>query len=239
MLILLSPAKTLDESIPSYKQYTLPALLPEAMDLARKYKAFSVADISKKMKVSREIATLTVIRFREFSLPHNLKNSKQAIFTFKGTVYRDIDATKYEEKQMAFLQKHVRILSGMYGILRPLDLMQPYRLEMALVRPYWKDKVTKVILQETDDVILNLASAEYFTVIGEVGKRVISPQFKEPKNGEYKIITIYTKFARGTMTNWIIRNCITKVDDLKKFNEDGYRYNEELSTKDVPVFVRK
>ena len=241
MLILLSPAKTLDESKPVYKKYTQPQLLDSAKQLVEKFKSYSAPELQKKMHVSKAIAELTKAPFEKFTVPHTLENAKQALFSFKGAVYRDIDINNYTPEDLAFAQQHLRILSGLYGVLRPLDLMQPYRLEMKIVTPYWIEKVHEMINKESDEVIINLASQEYVAVLGklnELEKKIITTIFKERKNGEYKIVTIYTKFARGTMANWIITNNITSPKKLKDFSEDGYNYEEKLSGETTIVFTR-
>jgi cytoplasmic iron level regulating protein YaaA (DUF328/UPF0246 family) len=194
------------------------------------------------MKVSEKIAELNKKRFNSFSFPLTKNNSKQALLMFKGDVYKDIDVENYNKENFKFAQKTVRILSGLYGVLKPLDLIQPYRLEMHLKVKYWKDKVTKYFLDElrTDEVIVNLASEEYFSAldIKEIKNRVVKVSFKERKDDQYKIVAIYAKRARGTMTNYIIKNKIENINDLKKFNLNNYSYNEQLSSENEFIFVR-
>ena len=190
MIILLSPSKTLDFSPLNIISNTQPEYLDQTKKLLERYKQLSSKEIEKKMKVSSEIAERTKKMFENQSLPLNLRNAKQAIFTFTGAVYRDLNPTNYSKKDIDFAQKNLRILSGLYGVLKPLDLIQPYRLEMKLVKSFWKNKIIF-----SKDKIINLASQEYFSAI-TCTQEVFTPIFKEKKDGEYKIITIYTKFAR-------------------------------------------
>ncbi len=238
MLILLSSSKTLSESKYGCSIFTIPQLLGFTEELVKKFRNCSVKDLETKMKISTKIAELTLKRFQKFSLPFTLDNSNPAIFSFKGTAYKFVELENYNSTELKFAQNHLRIMSGLYGVLRPLDLIQPYRLEMDLVKSFWKGKVNALLLKEKDEIVVNLASLEYFSVVGDIKKRVITPVFKEIKNGEPKIVTIYTKFARGMMANWIIKNQISDPEKLKEFCQEGYNYSSELSKGDMLVFVR-
>jgi uncharacterized protein len=210
MIVLLSPAKTLDLSKTHVKKFTQPQFLAETQQLVSEYKKYSVKELMQLMNVSEKIAQLNVQRWQDFSLPFTLSNAKQAILAFNGDVYRDMDVDNYSQEDFEFLQNNVRIVSGLYGLLRPLDLIQPYRLEMHLKTKFWKGKLKL-------GKVINLASKEYFSAVSY--NEVITPVFKE---GD-RIVAIYAKIARGTMTNWIVKNKITP-DRLKEFNEDGYKF---------------
>ncbi len=245
MLILLSPSKTLDLDTPiKTGVFSEPKLLKHSEELVKKFKKYSVKDIEKLMKVSTKIATLNRQRFNEFTTPFTTKNSRQALFTFVGDVYRDIKVHDYSAKELAFAQKHVRTLSGLYGVLKPLDLMQAYRLEMHLETNYWKEKITNYLQEDLKehkfDTILDLASKEYSKVVQckNLNATTYTVNFKENKNGEYKIVAIYTKLARGTMTNHIIKNGITSPEQIKNFKEDGYKFSAKLSTVNDFTFTR-
>jgi len=243
MKILISPAKTLDESKQGFCQEdSIPELLSHSKELINEFKQYSVTDLMKMMKVSEKIAKLNHERFQSFSFPFTQDTAKQALLMFKGDVYKDIDVKNYNKDDFKFAQKTVRILSGLYGVLKPLDLIQPYRLEMHLRTKYWVDKVTNYFIKELgdDEVIINLASEEYFSAIdkNKIKNRIVKISFKEKKDGQYKIIAIYAKRARGTMTNYIIKNKIEDVNDLKKLNLNNYCYNEKISSENELVFTR-
>jgi len=243
MKVLISPAKTLDESKQGYcEEYSMPELLIHSKELINEFKRYSVNDLMKMMKVSEKIAQLNYQRFQSFSFPFTQDTAKQALLMFKGDVYKDIDVKNYNHEDFKFAQKTVRILSGLYGVLKPLDLIQPYRLEMHLRTKYWLDKVTNYFIKElvNGEVIVNLASEEYFSAIdkSKINNRIVKISFKENKGGQYKIVAIYAKRARGTMTNYIIKNKISKVEDLKKFNLNNYSYNEQFSSENELVFTR-
>ncbi len=245
MLVLLSPSKTLNlESKIKTENFSKPRLLKYTKELVKEFKRYSSKDLEKMMKVSKKIADLNYERFHNFSFPFNKGNSRQALFTFKGDVYKDIDLENYSEKDLDFAQKQIRIISGLYGVLKPLDLMQAYRLEMHLKTLYWKDKVTQFLKENLKESktknIINLASNEYFSAINpeELNANIYKIDFKEKKGEQFKIIAIYSKRARGTMSNFIIKNKITKPEDLKNFKENGYKYNKSLSSERDFVFTR-
>ena len=248
MIIFLSPSTTLDFETPlQTKQFSESIFLQESKKLAAEMKNLSSQEIAKMMKVSEKIANLNFQRFQAWKAPFNLKNARQAILAFKGDVYRDIETNDYSPEDFNFAQKHLRIISGLYGMLKPLDLMQPYRLEMKYRKNHWKPILSKHLIEKlSQDLqpIINLASKEYSEALDlknitkETGVEVISPEFRTKKGPDYKIIPIYAKIARGTMANWIIRNRITNPAKLKDFTEDGWKYAKDMSKKATPTFVR-
>jgi len=252
MKIVLSPAKSLDYTTPvPTDKYTIPYFLEEAKMLDEVLKAKSPKELAKLMHISDKLAELNWKRFQQWSLPFTPENSRQAIFAFNGAVYDGLDAYSLSLNQIEDLQKKLRILSGMYGILRPLDLMQPYRLEMGTklkfanyknLYEFWKDKVTSKINEELteNETFVNLASNEYFKVIDKkkLKTKIITPIFKDFKNGELKIIAIYAKKARGMMVRYIIENKIDNAEDLKGFNMANYAFDSKLSTETELVFTR-
>ena len=207
------------------------------------------------MGLSDKLATLNFDRYQSWSPAKKVSaDSKPSMLVFKGDVYQGLQAEDLNNSQMKFAQKHIRILSGLYGILRPLDLMKPYRLEMGTkletsegknLYEFWGDKVQKNVLNELkvqrSDLLINLASKEYFTVLGKLPEdiNVVTPTFKDYKNGNYKIISFYAKKARGLMAKWIIQNKVTNFEDLSGFDVDGYKYSKAESTATDPVFLRK
>ena len=253
MLITISPAKTLDFDTPATtSEFSQPAFLEQSQKLITELKELSVQDVAELMKLSDKLASLNVARFESWTTPFNPENAKQAVLAFKGDVYTGLDAETLNEEQLAFAQKHLRILSGLYGILKPLDLMQPYRLEMGTkfknsggsnLYQFWGNTLTDALnseLAEEDQVLVNLASNEYFKSVKEkqLNGRLITPVFKDWKNGQYKIISFYAMKARGLMTRYIIDHQITDAEQLKAFDYDGYRFSESMSEGDTWVFIR-
>ncbi len=256
MIIILSPAKSLDFETPlNTTRFTTPELLDDSKVLVEQMKDYDVNGIMKLMRVSEEIAELNVDRYQHFEFPFEPDNARPALMTFNGHVYRDIEWSDYSEAEIDFAQKHVRILSGLYGVLRPLDLMQAYRLEMGTrlsnkrgsnLYDFWGQKVSEqlndALTAQGDDIVLNLASNEYFKSVDQAALEgtVVTPVFQQyrPKKKEYGIVSVYAKLARGTMTNWVVRNSITDVDDVKAFAEDGYYFSEEASSDHELVFLR-
>jgi cytoplasmic iron level regulating protein YaaA (DUF328/UPF0246 family) len=229
--------------------YTEPAFLDRSKKLITQARKFSTADLMDFMQISEKLAELNRTRFEEWKTPFTPDNAKQAVLAFTGDVYDGLDATTLNKKDLAFAQNHLRILSGLYGLLKPLDLIQPYRLEMGRaletkdaknLYEFWKATVTEELNNTKGDLIINLASNEYFKAIDKraLNKEIISPAFKDEKNGTYKIISFFAKKARGTMARYIIENRVTKAADLQGFNEDGYAFNPELSSLSEPVFTR-
>ena len=255
MLIVLSPAKSLDYETPvRVKKSTLPDFVADSAKLIADLKMLSPQAVAKLMSLSDPLAALNVGRFRDWSTKFTEKNSKQAIFAFNGDVYEGFDAGSLNSKAIDFAQDHVRILSGLYGLLRPLDLMQPYRLEMGTafknargkdLYAFWGDRITNAVKQQLasqkkNPFLLNLASEEYFKVLQpkELGVPVIAPVFQDAKDGKYKIISFYAKRARGLMARFAVENRITDPADLLDFNLEDYRYSAAESKPDRPVFRR-
>ncbi len=252
MKIVISPAKSLDYSTPvPVDKYTIPEFLEEAKLLDEVLKTKSPKELSKLMHISDNLAQLNWKRFQEWRLPFTPSNSKQAVFAFNGAVYDGLDAYSLTGNQIENLQEKLRILSGMYGVLRPLDLMQPYRLEMGTklqfnsyknLYQFWGNKVTDKLNEELteNETFINLASVEYFKVIKPklLKTKVITPVFKDLKNGQLKTIAIYAKKARGLMVRYIAENDINKAEDLKGFDKANYRFDNKLSTETELVFTR-
>ena len=255
MLIVISPAKTLDyETTPKTKIFTTPDYLDYSQQLISRLRNFSSLDISDLMKVSAKIADLNFDRYESWKKPFTEKNAKQAILAFKGDVYTGLDAGSFNAADFKFAQNHLRVLSGLYGLLRPLDLMQPYRLEMGTklktdkgknLYEFWGADITeglnKQLKKVKSDILINLASNEYFKSVKpkELNAEIITPAFKEFKNGDYKMIGIYAKKARGLLSRYIIQNKISDPEDIKAFTEEGYRFNKKLSKGNSWVFTRK
>ncbi|WP_395344791.1 peroxide stress protein YaaA [Ningiella sp. W23] len=257
MLILVSPAKNLDyqSDIPAVKA-TQPRLSAQIDTLVKVCKKLSPADLSSLMSISDKLSILNAERFNSFETPFTEQNARPAIYAFNGDVYAGLDALSLGDEAIEFAQSHLRILSGLYGVLRPLDLMQPYRLEMGtkLLTPkgkslyeFWGSDITDLIKQDLstqgDSVIVNLASNEYFSSVktSELknnGATIITPHFKDEKNGKYKIISFYAKKARGMMARYIIENQLKDVSKLKNFDTAGYRFDEQASTQSDFMFKR-
>ncbi|GLQ31023.1 peroxide stress protein YaaA [Litoribrevibacter albus] len=259
MLMVISPAKTLDyDSQPTTQKFSQPLFLDESAELVNVLKEKSPSDISDLMKISAKLGELNANRFQEWTAPFDEAQLadltvKQAVLAFKGDVYTGLDAETLSEDQLDFTQQHLRILSGLYGILKPLDLIRPYRLEMGTklenargknLYEFWGDNNVDYINQQLEtlgsDELVNLASTEYFKSVNtkKLKGKLITPVFKDEKNGKYKIISFYAKKARGLMVRYVVDNKITKAEDLKKFDYQGYQYAPEESTADEWVFKR-
>jgi len=252
MKVLLSPAKSLDfkSKLPTEKNSFL-CFEKEAEFLNSILKRKSPKDLSDLMGISSKIADLNYERNHNWSLPFNSKNARQAVYAFSGDVYRGLDAYSIDSKKVDFMQSTVRIISGLYGLIKPLDLIQPYRLEMGTklsfdnnrnLYDYWEEKITNQLNSELleNEPVLNLASNEYFKAIDSkvLKSDVYSANFKQFKDGNYKTIAIFSKKARGMMTRFIIDNKITEISALKSFDYDGYVYHENLSSEKDLVFTR-
>ena len=250
MHLLISPAKTLDmnESIAEQKS-TLSPFIEESAVLIKDLKKLKSTEIQDLMKVSSKIAELNAERFHQWALPFNKSNAKAAIYAFKGDVYTGLDADSLSEDDLNFAQKHLSILSGLYGLLRPLDLMQAYRLEMGTkftntggknLYEFWGNKITEEVNKREQEYIINLASNEYFKAVikKNLNAEIITPVFKDEKNGTLKIISFYAKKARGMMTRFIIQNRIKNIDEIKNFNLGGYVFSESLTNSKEWVFTR-
>ncbi len=253
MIILLSPAKTLDENYGTGSGKQLPTFRKQSSELISILKEYPPAKIKSLMHISDKLTELNHKRYHSFSSRYTDKNSKAAIYAFRGDVYLGLDADTLTSKDLDFAEKHLRILSGLYGLLKPYDKMQPYRLEMGTalknnkgknLYEFWKDTLTKEInkslKKNQNDLIVNLASKEYFSAIDKstLKGEIQDISFKEYKGDTLKFISFNAKKARGLMTRYIIQNRITNRDDLKGFNLEGYTYSEENSTDQNYMFVR-
>lgn len=258
MLTVISPAKTLDYETPSHTdQHTLPRFLEHSNELIGVLEQFSVQGVADLMKLSDKLASLNVARYNSWPASLTTDNAKQAILAFKGDVYTGLDAVSLSNDQLNYAQQHLRILSGLYGVLRPLDLMYPYRLEMGtkLDNPrgtnlyqFWDNRLTASLNEELNEelhpddkpTVVNLASNEYFKAIKPklLNARLITPVFKDWKSGQYKIISFYAKKARGLMARYIIENKIESPEALKDFDVEGYRFAESMSEGNTWVFIR-
>jgi Uncharacterized protein conserved in bacteria len=255
MIFVISPAKTLDyETAPSTQQYSQPDFLADSGELIDQLKKLSPSEISSLMGISDKLGLLNSNRFIKWQTPFTPDNSKQAILAFKGDVYEGLSASSLSEDDLVWANDHLRILSGLYGLLKPLDLMQAYRLEMGTrfnnkrgknLYEFWGDTITNTLNQELakqkSPVLINLASNEYFKSIKPalLNSQIITPVFKDWKNNQYKMISFYAKKARGMMSAYIIKNRIEAPNDLKQFNTAGYAFCAEQSTDNDWVFLRK
>lgn len=254
MLLVISPAKTLDyESPPVTPRFTLPEHLDHAQELIGQLRAFTPLQIAELMHLSDKLAGLNAARFGSWTPDFSPANAKQALLAFKGDVYTGLQAETFSEADFDFAQAHLRMLSGLYGLLRPLDLMQPYRLEMGTklansrgknLYEFWDERISgwlnEALAAQGDDVLLNLASNEYFSAVKRkaLHARVINTEFKDLKNGQYKIISFYAKKARGLMARYVIKERLQDPAGLKDFNAQGYRFSSEHSKADSLVFLR-
>ncbi len=252
MLMLVSPAKTLDYETPlPITDFSQPEMLEDAQELIDQLKSLSPADVASLMSLSEKLAHLNTSRFQHWQLPFNSENARPAIYAFKGDVYTGLDAYSLSKSDMKFAQSHLRMLSGLYGLLKPLDLMQAYRLEMGTkyansrgknLYEFWGDSITDKLNEQLSnkDVLLNLASNEYFKAVNKktLNAQIITPVFKDEKNGQFKIISFYAKKARGMMAAYVIKNRIKKIEDIKQFNVAGYEFSEERSNAKEWVFIR-
>jgi len=254
MIIVISPAKTLDfETPPIIQEHTQPDFLDDSAQLIDELRKLEPDQIGKLMSISPKLAVLNSNRYYAWKHPFNMKNAKQAVLAFKGDVYTGLDVDTLTVTELAFAQNHLRILSGLYGVLRPLDLIQAYRLEMGtqLKNPrgnnlyeFWGDKITDSLNQDLKkqktDILINLASNEYFKSIqtNQLKARIITPIFKDQKNGVYKIISFFAKKARGLMSRYIIQSKLTNPEDIKHFDIAGYQFDRDTSTHDEWIFTR-
>lgn len=253
MLMLISPAKTLDFETPAHTaHYSQPDFLNESQQLIDALRDLAPQDISALMKISDKLGTLNYQRFADWQTPFSPDNAKQAVLAFRGDVYTGLAADNMSDDDLAFAQQHLRILSGLYGLLRPLDLIQAYRLEMGTkfanargknLYDFWGEEITEAInaqLKDAGPLVVNLASNEYFGAVKPkaLNAEVITPVFKDFKNGKYKIISFYAKKARGLMSAYIIKNRITDAEQLKAFDVDGYYFSPEESSASEWVFLR-
>ncbi|HEQ1859184.1 TPA: peroxide stress protein YaaA [Providencia alcalifaciens] len=254
MLITISPAKTLDYESPlAIDTFTQPELLAESEKLIKTCRKLTPADIASLMKISDKLAGLNAARFGEWQPNFTPENARQAILAFKGDVYTGMQAETFSPADFEFAQQHLRMLSGLYGVLRPLDLMQPYRLEMGIrlknsrgkdLYEFWGDIITqhlnKALAAQGDNILVNLASDEYFKSVNtkKLDAEIIKPVFLDEKNGKYKVISFYAKKARGLMSRFIIQNKLTKSEQLCDFNLEGYQFDQAQSKGNELVFTR-
>lgn len=253
MLIILSPSKKLDFDTQIKGSIQSPDFIEDSKELIKILRKLPSKEISKLMDLSDKLAELNHERYQQFSTPFTKDNARQAIFAFKGDVYDGLEAENFSNENLKFAEKHLRIISGLYGILKPTDLIQPYRLEMGTklsngrgknLYDFWGDKITEklnnVMANENSKILINLASSEYFKAVKpkKINGRIITPVFKENKKGKLSIVMLFAKRARGMMAQYIIKNNIKNPDDIKNFKTDGYKFNPSLSTENEWIFVR-
>ena len=255
MLAVISPAKTLDfeSPLPANLAHTQPQLTEQSEQLIEVCRQLTPAQIGSLMSISDKLAGLNAARFAQWTAEHNLQNARQAIYAFKGDVYTGLEVETLTAEDVQFAQQHLRMLSGLYGLLSPLDLMQPYRLEMGTklangrgkdLYAFWGDMITQhlqaAIAQQGDDLLINLASDEYFKAVktSKLQARVIKPVFLDNKGGKYKVISFYAKKARGLMCRYIVQNRLTDAEQLKDFDYGGYWFDATASSANELVFKR-
>lgn len=252
MKIIISPAKSLEfKTKASTSLHTQPQFLDQSVKLNKKLKTLSRKKLSELMKISKDLADLNYERNQSWQPHLTLDNAKQAVYAFTGEVYRGLDVNSLSEEKLPALQEKLRIISGLYGLLKPLDLIQPYRLEMGTklkigrtenLYKFWGDTLVNQLNteMENDELLVDLASNEYSKAIPkkEISATVITPTFKDFKNGQYKVIMTFAKKARGLMVRYIIENNVKTIQELKAFNIDGYGFSDELSTQTALVFIR-
>ena len=254
MICIISPSKTLDFNCTPHPRYTIPVFSSQTQVLVDQMKTLSGVELETLMKISPKLSALNHHRYQNFHMPFTPENARQALMAFKGDVYQGIALKQYADDDLDFAQEHLRILSGLYGLLRPLDLIQPYRLEMGTrlsgswgknLYEFWKNRITDQLIREMNDsrgepVLVNLASQEYFKAVRpkELKIPLLTVSFKEKKGDDFKVIGIHAKRARGLMVNFMIRNRIDQTVDLKKFTDNGYCFRPDLSNTHEWVFAR-
>jgi len=253
MITIISPAKNLNPIRSSKSdRYTIPSFIEESQHLVEQLRKLNVSELQKLMQISDNLAVANRERFLRWHLPFTPENAKEALFMFNGDVYKSLDSSTLTDEDLEEAQNKLRILSGLYGLLRPFDLIQEYRLEMGVsfdfleyrnLYDFWSEKITKElnrILQQNDKILVNLASAEYFKVIDrhKISGRIITPIFKEFKDGTYKIVGIFAKKARGSMCRFIVKNRISNPEEMKHFGADGYCFRDDLSNTNDWIFTR-
>ena len=249
MLAIISPSKTQDFSECNNENFSQTRQQQSSDELVHILKNKSQTQISKLMSISEKLSALNFERFQKFKLPFTLENAKQAILAFKGDVYNGIDAPSLSTEDLNFAQDKIRMLSGLYGVIRPLDLIQPYRLEMGTklsnakgkdLYDYWGADISNVLNDDESELIINLASNEYFKAIDKksLNAKILDIVFKEKKGDSYKVIGIYAKRARGLMVNFIIRNRLNNPEALQDFSDEGYRFDKDLSNDSTWVYLR-
>lgn len=253
MILVISPSKTLDFSGKTFGKHTNPDCLDESQKLIAILRKFKVKDISELMDLSEKLSQLNWQRYRDFTLPFSEENARQAIYAFKGDVYDGLAVDGFSARDIIYAQSHLRIISGLYGLLKPLDLIQPYRLEMGTkltnkngkdLYKFWGDKITakvnEALEKDGSNILVNLASEEYFKAVNKklLQGNIITPVFKEKKGTAYKIVSFFAKKARGMMAGYILKNRIENEGGIKHFNEDGYKFSASLSNESELVFIR-
>ena len=254
MLAIISPAKSLDfDGRAPTRKSSVPSFLDDSAELIRELRELAPQDLSDLMGISTSLAELNYDRYATWGGPFSRRNAKQAMFAFNGDVYLGLKSTEFSERDLTWAQKHLRILSGLHGILKPLDLIQPYRLEMGTRLPnrrggdlyeFWRDKVTAALNEAIDaqrqPILVNLASNEYFNAVdtARIDARIITPTFKDLKNGRYMFISFFAKKARGLMAAYLIKNRVSTLKALKAFDWQGYRFSPAQSSANEWVFLR-
>ncbi|MDD9964445.1 MAG: peroxide stress protein YaaA [Gammaproteobacteria bacterium] len=254
MLAIISPAKSLDfDGRAPTRKSSVPSFLDDSAELIRELRELAPQDLSDLMGISTSLAELNYDRYATWGEPFSRRNAKQAMFAFNGDVYLGLKSTEFSERDLTWAQKHLRILSGLHGILKPLDLIQPYRLEMGTRLPnrrggdlyeFWRDKVTAALNEAIDaqrqPILVNLASNEYFNAVdtARIDARIITPTFKDLKNGRYMFISFFAKKARGLMAAYLIKNRVSTLKALKAFDWQGYRFSPAQSSANEWVFLR-
>jgi cytoplasmic iron level regulating protein YaaA (DUF328/UPF0246 family) len=253
MLFVISPAKTLDFETPCHAEASYPRFRKETLELIGVLKEKSPEEIQELMDLSENLAELNVSRYNKFRAAKHPKVAKQSLYAFKGDVYIGLEAEELDDEDIVYAQQHLRILSGLYGLLRPLDVIQPYRLEMGTrlafddyntLYNYWADKIARMVNRDLknqgDKVLINLASQEYFKAIDRkaLKARIVDVEFLDFKNGKYKVISFFAKKARGMMARYIIKNRINEPEGLKSFDMDGYYFDDAGSTEEKLIFKR-
>ena len=253
MLVIISPAKTLKTDIQAIENSTTPVLINKSKKLAGILKGYNPAQLAELMGISTKLSWLNFERYQQWKSPYIYREALNAIYAFRGEVYIGLDIDSFSEEDVAYIQDHLRILSGLYGVLKPLDAILPYRLEMGTklsvgkhqnLYKFWGNLITQTLNKDLkafgENTLINLASAEYFKSINTklLIANIITPVFKENKGGNYKVISIYAKKARGMMTRFIMKNRINQANDIKHFEHEGYYFNEILSNKSSFVFTR-
>lgn len=254
MLILLSPAKTLDMQTPSkVQQPTLPVFMDQSEKLVKTLRRYPKKKLGELMHISESLAALNADRYKHWQPQSNEHNARPAIQAFRGDVYVGLDADTLKKRDLDYAQKHLRMLSGLYGVLRPFDLMQAYRLEMGTglktrrgtsLYDFWGDQITQRLNDEVDEqghaLVVNLASNEYFKSVRrkELISPLVSPVFKDQKNGDYKVISFFAKKARGAMARHLIQSRASSSEQIHDFDALGYRFDKRASSEDQPVFLR-
>jgi len=254
MLVILSPSKKMNEELNSKnKEFTIPSLISNSFELVQKIKNYEIEDVTKVMSISYGQAEQTLERFKKWNYPFSLKNAKQAILSYSGDVYENMNASDFTTAELKQVQLNFRILSGLYGILKPLDLIQPYRLEMATkmltargvdLYKFWGNLITEELntymLQSKKQTIVNLSSIEYFKAINlkKINNNIITPIFRENKNNKLRVASFYAKQLRGLMSRFIIKNNITNIEDIKQFNMEGYSFDPKKSDDKSWLFIK-